>query len=128
MSIEMQLESIGHGALAEKFDDALTEVIKNTCDPNTEAGTKRKITIELTFTPNKNDRGICGLVSKVITKLGAAKPLESMVSMGFDSDTGEIAAVEHAPVQPTLFDKSTGSVGEQPAPSVQSGHKVVNLR
>ena len=129
MSIEMTLESIGNGALAEKFDDALVEVIKNTCDPNTDSTTKRKLTIELTFTPNKNDRGMCKLDTKVNTKLGQSRPLESQVSMGFDKETGEVAAVEYAPVQSTLFDKSTaGSMGEQPAPEVRQESKVVNMR
>lgn len=126
MSIEMTLESIGNGALAEKFDDALIEVIKNTCDPNADATTKRKLVIELTFTPNKNDRSLCKLDTKVTTKLAPSRPLESQVSMGFDKESGEIAAIEHGPVQATLFDKSTVTMGSQPTPEVQQ--KVVNIR
>jgi hypothetical protein len=128
MGIEISLETVGQGALSEKFDDALIDVIKNTCDPNTDATTKRKLVIELTFTPNKNDRGLCKLDTKVTTKLGPSRPLESQVSMGFDKESGEIAAIEHVPVQATLFDKSTGGMGAQPQPEVQPGQKVVNLR
>ena len=75
MGIEMTLDSIGNGALVEKFDDARIEVIRNTCDPNADATTKRKLTIELTFTPNKNDRGLCTLNTKVTTKLAPSRPL-----------------------------------------------------
>jgi len=129
MSIEINLETLGNGALSEKFDDAMIDVIKNTCDPNTDATTKRKLVIELTFTPNKNDRGLCKLDTKVTTKLGATRPLESQVSMGFDSESGEIAAIEHVPAQATLFDKSTKGMGSQPEPQVvEQGQKVVNLR
>lgn len=128
MGIEISLESIGNGALSEKFDDALIEVVKNTCDPNTDATTKRKLVIELTFTPNKNERGLCKLDTKVTTKLGATRPLESQVSMGFDRESGEIAAVEHVAVQATLFDKPVGGMGQQSEPEVQHGQKVVNLR
>ena len=129
MGIEISLESIGNGALSEKFDDALIDVVKNTCDPNTDATTKRKLVIELTFTPDKKDRTICKLDTKVTTKLGATRPLESFVSMGFDNDTGEIAAVESSPVQPTLFDKSTAAMGSPSEPIIrQKEAKVVNLR
>ena len=128
MSIEMTLQGIGQGALAEKFDDALVDVVKNTVDPNTDATTKRKLTVELTFTPNKQDRGLCKLDCKVTTKLGPARPLESTVTMGFDRESGEIAAIEHVPVQPTLFDRSMQSRGEQPDPGIQDGPKVVHLR
>jgi len=129
MSIEISLESIGHGALSEKFDDALIDVVKNTCDPNTDSTTKRKLVIELTFTPDKNDRTICKLDTKVTTKLGNTRPLESFVSMGFDSESGEIAAVESSPVQPTLFDKSTASMGVQAQPEIRhKEQKVVNIR
>lgn len=129
MGIEISLESIGHGALSEKFDDALIDVVKNTCDQNTDSTTKRKLVIELTFTPDKNDRTICKLDTKVTTKLGSTRPLESFVSMGFDSESGEIAAVESSPVQPTLFDKSTGSMGAQQEPVIMRKEaKVVNIR
>ena len=128
MSVDISLESIGNGALSEKFDDAMIEVIKNTCDPNTDATTKRKLVIELTFTPNKNDRGLCKLDTKVTTKLGATRPLESQVSMGFDRESGEIAAIEHVPQQATLFDKSVQSMGQQPEPQVEHGQKVVPIR
>ncbi len=130
MSIEMTLETIGQGALSEKFDDALMDVIKNTTDPNTDATTKRKLVIELVFTPNKNDRGLCKLDTKVTTKLGATKALESQVSMGFDRESGEIAAIEHVPAQQTLFDKSTPSKGKQPEPGIENVKtgKVVNMK
>lgn len=127
MSIEITLEGLGHGALAEKFDDAIKDVVKNTTDPNTDATTKRKLVIELTFTPDKNDRATCKLETKVTTKLGATKPLESLVLMGFDKETGEIAAVEHAPQPKTLFDKSTQSMGQKPEPEIRES-KVVGIR
>lgn len=123
----MTLASIGHGALSEKFDDALIDVIKNTTNPNTDATTKRKLVIELTFTPDKNDRGFCGLSAKVTTKLGATKPLTSLVSMGFDHETGEIAAVEHAAVQQSLFDKSPNAAPVSVEPKHETLQKVVGI-
>ena len=125
MSIDITLESIGHGALSEKFDDALIEVIKNSCDPNTDATTKRKLVIELTFTPDKNDRGSYGLQTKVTTKLGQVKPLTSMVSMGFDRETGEVAATEHVTHQQSLFDKSPNAA---PKGTKVESRKVVGIR
>ena len=120
MGLEITLDTLGRGALEEKFQDALAEVVKNTCDPNTDAVAKRKLTIELTFTPDKIDRNRCELTTKVTAKLGATKPLISTVHMGIDTDSGEIAAVEHAPVQGELFPK--------PKAKEQSSDKVVPIR
>ncbi len=130
MSVNIKLGDIGRGALSEKFDDAMIDVVKNTCDPNTDATTKRKLVIELIFTPNKNDRTQCKLETKVTTKLGAARPLESTVAMGFDRETGEIAAIEHVPGQAPLFGASTPSMGTAESPTVvdTGSQKVVNFR
>ena len=110
MSLEITLKQIGNGALEEKFQQAMKDVILNTCDPNTDATGKRKITVELIFTPNKNDRSQCSLDTKVTTKLGISKPLLSMVTMGVDTDTGEVAAYEHVATQPSLFDEKPKSI------------------
>lgn len=123
MGIDITLANIGHGALAEKFDDALVEVVQNTCDPNTDPGAKRKLIVELTFTPNKNEREQCNLEAKVYTKLGHSKALESQVSMGFDQETGEIAAIEHAPYQVPLFNSNHGSMGEPAEPKINNGER-----
>lgn len=116
MGIEITLDSIGNGALQEKFVDAMDQVVRNTCDPNTDATSKRKLTVEIVFTPDKNDRNRCSMDTKVIAKLAPTKPLVSLVTMGLDTDTGEIAAVEHTMAQGELF----------PQPQKKSG-KVVNL-
>lgn len=110
--IEITLESIGNGALAEKFQDAMAQVVQNTCDPNTDATKKRKLKVELVFTPDKNDRAKCSMESKVEATLAPTKPLISTVLMGLDTDTGEIAAVEHAPVQGELFPPKTAKKPE----------------
>jgi len=116
MGIEITLGRIGNGALQEKFADAMEQVVRNTCDPNTDATSKRKLTVEIVFTPDKNDRNRCSMDTKVVAKLAPAKPLVSIVSMGLDTDTGEIAAIEHVPAQGELF----------PKPQKREG-KVVNL-
>lgn len=122
MTMDITLENLGCGALEEKFRQALEEVIKNTCDPNTDATVKRKLTIELVFTPDKNDRGRCELDTKVVTKLGQTKPLVSVVTMGFDQDTGEIAAYENIARQPDLpFDKKESA-------NSSKSHKVVGIK
>lgn len=120
MGLEITLDSLGRGALEEKFQDALAEVVKNTCDPNTDSVAKRKLTIELTFTPDKNDRNRCELTTKVTAKLGSTKPLISTVHMGIDTDSGEIAAVESVPGQGELFPK--------PKKETESSSKVVQIR
>ncbi|MDB2123699.1 hypothetical protein [Clostridium paraputrificum] len=49
----INLESFADGALAEKVNIALKEVLANITDPNTEYKTKRKLTIDMTFTAGK---------------------------------------------------------------------------
>lgn len=117
MGIEITLDNIGDGALQEKFADGLEQVVRNTCDPNTDATSKRKLTVEIVFTPDKNDRSRCTMDAKVVAKLAPTKPLVSFVTMGLDTDTGEIAAVEHVPAQGELF----------PKPEKRAAGKVVNL-
>lgn len=127
--MDITLENIGKGALVEMFEKALREVALNTTDPNTDATTKRELTIKLTFAPDKHDRAKMKMTTDVKTKLGQPRPLESVVMFGHDPDTGEVAAVEYAPVQPSLFDNpvtQTVASGVTTTPSVAPELRVVN--
>lgn len=45
----INLETFADGALAEKINMALKEVLENIADPNTDYKTKRKLTVDMTF-------------------------------------------------------------------------------
>lgn len=104
--MDLNLENIGLGAIAERFDDELIKVIGNILDENTDPKVKRKITVEVSIQPNPEDRETCQMSCKVWSKLAATKTLVSAVSVGMDRRTGEVNAVEHVPRQGSLFPPS----------------------
>lgn len=50
---KINLETLAGGAFAEKLNEALMQVAENIQNPNTDATTKRQITVNIKFTPNK---------------------------------------------------------------------------
>lgn len=77
---KINLETLAGGAFAEKLNEALMQVAENIQNPNTEATTKRQITVNIKFTPNKT-RQMVGTQIAVTTKLAAteATTLTSLV-------------------------------------------------
>lgn len=50
---DLNFDTLANGALKERFNDAMSEVLSNIVDPNTEAKKVRKITLTLSFHPNE---------------------------------------------------------------------------
>ena len=50
------LEDFAGGAVAERIGSAIQRVYENIANPNMDTEKARKLTIELTFKPDKNDR------------------------------------------------------------------------
>lgn len=69
---KINLEALAGGAFAEKLNEALMQVAENIQNPNTEATTKRQITVNIKFTPNKT-RQMVGTQIAVTTKLAATE-------------------------------------------------------
>ncbi len=98
---QVALSTLAGGAVAERFEDALDEVIKNIQDVNTEPKVKRKITLEVTIAPDdKRDYGVVEVVVK--TKLAALKSVGTAFHLGLKAGHG--IAYENNPKQPGLFD------------------------
>lgn len=116
VTVDLNLENIGLGAVTEKFDDELFKVIGNILDPNTEVKTIRKITIDVKIKPNPDDRELCQMEVSVSSKLAPTKTLVSQLSVGLDRKTGEVNAVESVPQQRSLF------------PDQDKSGKVVNMK
>lgn len=72
---KINLEALPGGAFAEKLNEALMQVAENIQNPNTEATTKRQITVNIKFTPNKT-RQMVGTQIAVTTKLAATEAIE----------------------------------------------------
>jgi len=98
----VSLDTIAGGAIGELFSEELMRVLANITDPNTDAKTSRKITIEVSFAPNE-DRDETGVKVKCSSKLAGIKTVETRLFVGYSG--GELTAVENNPKQSGLFDQ-----------------------
>ena len=108
----LSIENICGGAVAERFDRELVELLKNISDPNTLADQKRTITLEFQFMPFPDRSGATvHLICK--GKLAAVEPVPGSV---FFAKVGAIVkAYAHDPRQEQLFgtEKSIGKTKTQ---------------
>lgn len=132
----LNLNEIAEGALQEKINAAMREVLENMQDPNTPYKVKRGITVKIGFTQTES-RGDAVLDVSVETKLAPPSPIQTMMAIGKDLETGETYAQEYGkqirgqmsleldpPVRKIgrdLVDTETGEV-------VAENNKVVDLR
>lgn len=87
----INLEKFASGALAEKFNMGLKEVLENIADPNTDPKKKRKLTVELTFNPDE-ERELSMVDIVVKTKLVPAMPVATKILIDKDGNGGVIAS------------------------------------
>ena len=90
----ISLDSMGGGALLERFNLAMAQIGRNIRDQNTDPEKARKITITLTFKPDKSRSHVKTLLGVNITQ---APPLadETMMLVGQDIRTGRIEINEY---------------------------------
>ncbi|SFG09882.1 hypothetical protein [Sporolactobacillus nakayamae] len=89
---DINLQTLAGGAVAERFNRELQQVLNNIADPNTDAKKKRKLTITVTFAP-KEDRSLANI--SVLAKKGLvpAKEIETSFMLGQDQN-GHVVAKE----------------------------------
>lgn len=98
------LYSLADGAAAELFQAALTRVLENIQDPNTDHKAKRAIDLKFEFDCNE-DRQVGAVGIKCSTKLGGVKGVTAIVFYGRQS--GELVALEQ-PRQQSMFPEPAG--------------------
>lgn len=76
----LNLAKMAQGALQERFDIEMRKVIENIVDRNTEEKTARKITLEITFKPNKGRRTADVIVNSRAT-LARDIPIETSIAI-----------------------------------------------
>lgn len=92
----LDLENIAGGALQEKAQQAIAEVVENLQDPDTPWKNKREVVIRLAFTQNEDrDDATCEI--SVSKKLAQVKPVETKFSIGKDLRDGNIYMEEYGP-------------------------------
>lgn len=111
----LKLQEIGHGVIAEKFEDELAKVVANIMDVNTEAKTVREITLKVKVKPEPEDRRDCDLEIISSCKLAPSKAYVSKLAVGLNRVTGEVGAEEVARLQPALFDEPVAAEEKQEA-------------
>lgn len=97
---DLTLQNVAGGALPEKFQRALSELLENVRDPNTDPTKQRKITIDVKFKPEES-REEAKVSTQVKTSLAPDKPDEGVIFLG--RREGELTAVAFDPRQEDLF-------------------------
>lgn len=110
MSEEIQgalsLRNIKGGAAIEQFDQSISEVVENICDPNTEATAVRKITLVMTVKPSKErNEGVIEVACS--SKLAAPVAFATRAYFGQQGDL--FIAFEDDPKQTTIGDYITAN-------------------
>lgn len=90
----VDLNTLAGGAFAEKVNEALVQVGENIQNQNTEATKKRKITITMTFAPNKT-RQLVNTQIGVTTTLAATEAVDTKMVMGMNMRTGQLEIGEY---------------------------------
>lgn len=90
----VDLNTLAGGAFAEKVNEALVQVGENIQNQNTEATKKRKITITMTFAPNKT-RQLVNTQISVTTALAATEAVDTQMVMGMNMRTGQLEIGEY---------------------------------
>lgn len=85
----MDLTKIANGALVEKAQAAIEQVVQNMTDVNTPYKTKRSVTIKLNFEKDEN-REMAACEISVQTKLAPVNPVKTMIGFGRDLKTNEL--------------------------------------
>jgi hypothetical protein len=97
----LSIATLRRGSVVEMVDDAIQQVLENVADPNTEAVSKRKVTMTLTFAPDK-EREQMGVAIAVKT---AMAPQAVVTTTAFLAHTRDgIVGAEYDPRQPGLFE------------------------
>lgn len=77
---QVGIETLAAGAVPERFNDALAEVLANIDDPNTEPKAKRKIRLDIVFSPSEG-RDSAAIDVRVQTTLATVRPVGTVVHL-----------------------------------------------
>ncbi|WEU69519.1 replication terminator protein [Latilactobacillus phage TMW 1.1365 P2] len=90
---DFELSKIAGGGAQEQFTAELKKIADNILDLNTEAKTKRKLTMDLVFIPN-DKRDAVQVEVAVKSKLAPQVSVATTMLLGRDMDTGMTALAE----------------------------------
>lgn len=124
---KIDLTNFADGAVAERFDQALQQVLENIADPNTDPKKARKITVTLTVKADEK-RDIANVSIQTKTALTPAKEVETRIVVGMDGGGKVVGAELKSGSKGQMFIDSEGDVAEDTGKKVEPSPNVVNLR
>lgn len=108
-----KLDELMDGALTERFNQVLDEVMRNAVDPNTDPKAKRQVKIVIDVIPNER-RDTASFKTHVESKVAPRAPISQVVFLHV-ADDGSITATE---VTNQLPGQTRMDGTEQPIPKV----------
>lgn len=93
---KLTLASMCGGGVQERINRCLAKISDNILDPNTEAKKKRTLTIQITFTPDEDDREDVSVDVATNVKLAPETGLSTQLWINKDFKSGEVSITEHA--------------------------------
>lgn len=126
---KLNIANIAKGALLERADIEIENVLKNILDKNTDWKKSRKVTLEIGFKSMDESRENVVVELKAKSSVSPYNPVLTQVYVGKDSN-GQVVAEEYAkhtiPGQTELqVDRDTGEI--LTAKDSKEGRKVVNI-
>lgn len=120
-NINVNLSKLASGAVQEKLDRAIKDVVKNILDPNTEATKKRKISVNLTITPSEL-RDSFGLATQVKTTLVPEEDVPATILIG-KTAKGDVVANElkSGAIGQTFIDPDDGKLKDDKGNDIEDG-------
>ena len=99
----VKLSTFAGGAIEERFDSALRDVLSNIADLNTDPKKKRKIVMTVTITGNEQ-RSLSDVSVQVKTTLTPAKDVETSILLDWDGASITGAELKSGAVGQTFID------------------------
>lgn len=104
---KLTLDNICAGSVPERFNRALTAILKNIRDPMAPARMKRRLTLEFEFEPHQ-DRSGAEVIFSIKEKLAGDETIKGNIYMA-QPPGGELTAYPRDPRQEMLFSSSDAS-------------------
>lgn len=122
----ISLDKFAGGALAERVNQAIQQVLENIKDPNTDHKVKRKVTVDITFVTDE-EREMSQVTVLAKTKLAPKAPVKSVILIDTDMN-GEVLGTEFRKQIPgqqvMVLDKETGEL-QEPEQKLETGLQLV---
>lgn len=118
----IDLNQVGDGALLEKANKAMQEIINNIADPNTDAVKSRGMTIKISFKPNE-ERDLAQAQIDIKTSLAPVKGVSTKFIIG-ETSTGFTAGEMKSSIPGQFFvDVEDGQVKDDKGVAVSELEK-----